>query len=343
MSIARKATKGMIWLTGIQIGGMLVSFGANIILARLLMPADFGVFSLALSLTDLFFVLTAWSFGLAVIQTKAVSQEFIDTGYLLSMVACAAAVAIVFASSFLLRKLYSFQVLYCLWIFSAMNAVSVLGYYKAAMLERELDYGKYSLIHVSSRLFPWLGAIALAWFGAGAWSFVGQQALMASIIFFGYHALSTHKFRWRLNRKATKNLIRFGGQMLVSRGLEVGFYRIGYLMVGTWLGATQLVYFNQAITLSEMGYRLGRPALGQVPFAAYSRLQGDTNKLSRGYALVNYFLLRFLTPLALIFLLLGDQVIVLLYGKKWQEAGFPEIKKYLIWMSNLLPITGGFS
>jgi teichuronic acid exporter len=321
MSLAKKATQGIIWLTGVQIGGMLVSFGANIILARLLVPADFGSFSLALSLSELFFVLTAWSFGLAVIQAKTASQEFIDTGYLLSMVVGTAAAVIVLVSSFLLKRLYSLQVLYFLWIFSALSVVGILGNYKAALLERNLDYGKYALIQFSARVIPWLGAVVLAWFGAGAWSFVGQQAIMALIVFFGYHTLSGYRFRWRLDRKAMGRLFRFGRQMLVSRGLEVGFYRIGYLIVGTWLGTTQLGYYNQALTLSEMGHRLGRPAVGQVPFAAYSRLQGDTNKLSRGYALVTYFMLRFLTPVALIFLLLGDQVIVLLYGKKWQEAG----------------------
>ena len=109
--------------------------------------------------------------------------------------------------------------------------------------------------------------------------------------------------------------------MFVSRGLEVGFYRLGNLMIGTWAGANQLGYFNQAFTLSEMGHRFSWPALGQVPFAAYSRLQDDRGRLSKGYEMVNYFLLRFLTPVALVFLLLGEQIIVFLYGEKWRPSG----------------------
>ena len=184
-----------------------------------------------------------------------------------------------------------------------------------------MEYGKSSVIRLCSRVIPWIGAIFLAWLGAGAWSFVGQQALMASILFFGYRALSGHRFRWRISQEAMRRLFRFGGQMFISRGLEVGFYRLGNLMIGTWAGTAQLGYFNQAFVLSEMGHRFSWPALGQVPFAAYSRLQDDRDKLSKGYELVNYFLFRFLTPVGLIFLLLGEQVIVFLYGEKWHPAG----------------------
>ena len=320
-NIANRAVRGTIWLTGVQIGGMLFSFCANIILARLLMPADFGIFALALSLTDLFFILTSWSFGLALIQAKSVSDEFIDTGYILSLSVGAGALIVALVSSFALTKFYSLQVLHFFWIFSILNVLNILGNYRASLLERELDYGKFSIVRLLSQVTSWTLSICLACIGARAWSFVGQQILMASFIFFGYRKLSRHKFRLRLERTAMKRLFRFGGQMFVSRGFEVGFYRLGYIMVGTWIGTKQLGYFNQAVTLSEMGHRLCRPALGQVPFATYSRLQDDKNKLSKSYELVNYFLLRFLTPVALIFLLVGNEVIVFLYGNKWQEAG----------------------
>ncbi len=321
MNTGRKAITGTIWLTGVQIGIMFFSFGANIVLARLLMPAHFGTFALALSLTELFFILGGWSFGLAVIQTKESSEELVDTGYLLSLAVGMGVVALVLGSSVWIRKFYSLQVLHFLWIFSALKVMAILGNYRAALLERELEYGKFALIRFSSRVIPWLGAILLAWLGAGAWSFVGHQVVMASILFLGYRAVSRHRFRWRLRREAVRRLFRFGGQIFVARGLEVAFHRFGNLMIGTWAGTTQLGYFNQAFTLSEMGHRFTWPALGQVPFAAYSRLQDDRNRLSRGYEFVNYFLFRFLTPVALVFLLLGEQVIVFLYGEKWRPAG----------------------
>jgi O-antigen/teichoic acid export membrane protein len=321
MSIATKAARGTIWLTGVQIGITLFSFGANVVLARLLMPEDFGTFALALSLTELFFILAGWSFGLAVVQTKELSEDFVDTGYLLSLGMGICIVIIVLGSSILLKKFYSARILQFLWIFSALDVVAILGNYRANLLERRLDYGKFSAIRLSSRVIPWIVAIFLAWLGAGVWSFVGHQVLMASILFFGYTALSGHRFRWRLSREAMRRLFRFGGQMFMARGLEVGFYRLGNLMIGTLAGTTQLGYFSQAFTLSEMGHRVSWPALGQVPFAAYSRLQNDRDKLSKGYELVNYFLFRLLTPVGLIFLFLGEQVIVFLYGEQWRPAG----------------------
>ena len=321
MSVARKTISGAIWLTGTQIGIMFFSFGANIVLARLLMPEDFGIYALALSLNELFFILSGWSFGLAVIQAKESSEDFVDTGYFLSIVVGAGVVVLILISSLFIRKLYSTRVLSLLWIFSVLQVIVMLGDYRSALLERNMEYGKFSIVRFSSRVIPWSGAVILAWLGAGIWSFVGLHVLTALILFFGFRAVSEHRFRWRITRDAKRRLFRFGGKMFIARGLETGFYRISHLMIGTLVGTAALGYFNQAFTLSEMGHRFSWPALGQVPFAAYSRLQDDKVKLSKGYELVNYFLLRFLTPLALIFFLTGDQVIVLLYGEKWRSAG----------------------
>lgn len=322
MDVGKRAAIGSIWLTGVQVGTMLLSFGADVVLARLLTPADFGAFALALSLTELFFLLSGWSFHLAVVQAKEASKELIDTGYVLSLALGGTIVVIVVLTSLsVLRKLYSPQVLHFLWIFSVLQVVTILGHYRGALLERELRYGRFSLVRFSSRAVPLLAAIFLAWLGAGAWSFVGQQVLAACIVFGGYTALSRHRLGWRLSRQAIRRLIRFGGQTFVARGLEVAFYRLGNLVIGTSAGTTQLGYFSKAFTLAEMGHRFSWPALGQVPFAAYSRLQDDTNRLSKGYELVNYFLFRLLTPVGLVFLLVGEQVVVFLYGEKWRPAG----------------------
>lgn len=321
MSIVRKAIRGTIWVTIVQICVMLSSFGANTILARILLPESFGTFALALSIVEFFFILSAWSFSLAVIQIKECSDELINTGFSLSLLVGIGISTLILISSFILVKFYSKQIIYLSCILSAIYAINILGYYYASLLERDLEYFRLSIIRLPSQFISWLCAILLAWLGAGVWSLLGQQMLIMVISFIGYRIITGRRLRWRLHRDAMLRLFNFGKRMFVSRGLEIVFYRLGNWTVGTLLGTLQLGYFNQAITLSEMGHRFSWPALGQIPFAAYSRLQDEKDKLSRGYELVNYCLIRFLAPLCLVFLLLGKQIIVFLYGENWRPAG----------------------
>ena len=57
MSIAKKAITGTFWLSGVSYITFAISLVGNIILARLLMPEDFGLFALALALNELVYIL----------------------------------------------------------------------------------------------------------------------------------------------------------------------------------------------------------------------------------------------------------------------------------------------
>jgi len=51
MSLARKIVAGGLWMSGVNYASSSVNLLANILLARLLVPTDFGVFALAMSIS----------------------------------------------------------------------------------------------------------------------------------------------------------------------------------------------------------------------------------------------------------------------------------------------------
>ena len=83
MSTARKAITGAFWLGGVSYVAFGISLTGNIILARLLMPEDFGMFALALALSELLYILSSFSFSQGVIQIQD-EENVADMAYILS-------------------------------------------------------------------------------------------------------------------------------------------------------------------------------------------------------------------------------------------------------------------
>ena len=319
--LGQKAITGTLWLSLVRIITLISMFAANVALARILSPKEIGNFSLALSVKELFYILGSWSFPLAIIQSKEITKSFIDTAYILSLFLGVIIFLVVLISSFFIRIFYSNEIINLTVVLSGLYIFNILGNCYGATLERELMYDKFSIVQLFTFTLPWIFAIGLALLGFGSWSLVGREVLAIVITFFGYRAFSNWRFSMKINIEEMKKLLRFGSKMFVSRGTEIISAFFGNFAIGTLTNTTQLGYFDQSYKLSELGNRFGGPAFVQVAFSAYSRLQDQKEKLSQGYYISNYFLIRILVALFLIFLLLGESIILFLYGEKWQPAG----------------------
>ena len=319
--LGRKFVNGTIWMSASQLVTYSLSFGGNIVLARLLAPDDFGVFALALSILAIFYILGSWSFSMAVIQAMEIDQKFFDTAYMLSLALGCALFALIAVASLFLKRFYSTRVVQILVILSALQVPALLSSCYSATLQRELEYREVSLVQIGARITSMVVAIVLAGLGFGVWSLVCKEALFAIGNFCGMWFISPWRFKWHFDPAAARHLFDFGSRMFVSRGLESFLSNFQGFIVGTVLGTTALGYFDRAIKLSQLGNTVAGPAVNQVSLVAYSRLQTSDDRLSRAFEVINYFLMRIFVLLAIMFFLFGENITVLLYGEKWHTAG----------------------
>ncbi len=307
-------------MTSSQLAGYLLSLVVNIVLARLLTPDDFGTFALALSIESLFFILAGWGFSIAVIQTEKIDQTFFDTAWVLSLVLGCSVFIIVVIASFFLRSFYATEVLNIMVVLAVFEIPQSLSTCYSASLERDLNYRGVSFVLVGSQLASIALALGLAAIGLGVWSLVGKSAVYSIGSLAGMQLLSPWKFRGRFKISTIKHLLGFGSNMLLASGLARLLSMIQSFIVGTILGTAALGYFTMAIGLSQLGAIVASSALNNVSMAFFARLQ-TSGKQGRAYEMVNYFLVRAFLVVTIVFLLLGEEITVLLYGDKWNMAG----------------------
>jgi len=332
--LGKRFVGSTMWIGAVQTGTYMLSFGANIILARLLAPEVFGIFALATSIQAIFYILGSWSFSVAVIQSDRIDQAFFDTAVVLSFGLGVILFFLAVAISYFLRTSYSPHVLQIFVVLAGLQIFTLLSGCFSATLHRELVYKKVSLVEIGANGVGLVVAIGLALSGFGVWSLVGKQIFQVTSRFMGTYLISPWRFRGGFELKRAKSLFKFGSQMFLSSGLETFLSNIQGILIGTILGTTALGYFDRAIKLSHMGNSVAGPAINQVSFAAYSRLQTSPAKIREAFDSINYFLVRIFALIGVLFFLIGDDFTVFLYGEKWQDAGkiVPFLSGYIVFM-----------
>jgi PST family polysaccharide transporter len=335
--LARGFVVGTLYL---GIGSWLTSalnFAINIAVARLLGPADFGIYAFAASINELLNIIGAFSFGIALIQFRDESQRLFDTAFALLALLGAIGLAAAALAAPVLLHLGSATAAGFLLVLAGCRVLNLLAQVPLAQLERGLRYRRFALLGLVSGNLSNLAALALALLGCGPWSLVGRDVLGAGLTLGFAIAWSGYRFRGEVERGEARRLMDFARPMFLSRSLDIVLDRMDRVAVGSFLGNTAVGLYQQARSLAETGLLVARP-MSQLTLNLYSRVQDDPERLGHSFQVVNYFLVRLMFAGAAVLLVFPEQTIQLLLGADWVSAA-PTLR-WLGLYAGILPVFG---
>jgi len=333
--IGQRFLVGSFYLAGLGWVTSAIAFAANLVLARLLGPDGFGLYALVAAVNGLIGMIGGFSIGLAVLQAADESQDLYDTGFLLTLVLSAVALAVTLVVAPFLAESQSVTAAWMLIVLGLSRFFLLSSSILVAKIERQLAYRAVAVGQLLSSNVPSLVAVACAALGAGAWSLVARDALVPMILFGVLLVPSGYRYRNRVSRARVSSIMAFARPMFLSRALEVGLERIDRLIVGAWLGDKTLGLYHQARILSETGMIATRP-LNRLSFNLYSRLQDQPERLARSYAIVNFFLVRLVFAGSATLLIFPAETVRLLLGDAWVDAA--PLLRILGLYASLLPV-----
>lgn len=319
MTVARKAIIGALWTSGANYSSQAIGFVAQAILGRLLLEEEYGLFATANSIIQFIFILSAFSFNMALIQTQEIKEKMYETALTLnvglSVLSLILTAASVLGYSFF-RALSALEVA-VIFSLSIANIFNLFGQLFDAILQRNLEFKKTSGIAFAMNLANPLVAVALAFSGAGVWSVIGGQ-LVAGIVFLGGSYLySGWKIQFGLSHETARWFFELGWKFLGSRSLEVVYTELDRLIIKSMNSYEQVGIYDRAMLAARYPARVVTPSIINVALPVYSKVQNDANKLSDGYSLVNFFLIRSLLPFGLVFFLIPESFMVGIFGERW--------------------------
>lgn len=322
----------------------LTVFGGQIALARLLVPADFGIFAIVQFALSFFVFFGDAGLGGALIQKKeAPTQRELSSVFFTQLMIASTVIVVVGVTSSFMRSVWPDLPESSPWLLRALSIEFLLTTLRTIpniLMERDLHFGKLAIIDLCASLTFYATAITLAATGLGVWAFVIAVLAQGSVA--TTLAYSFRPFRPSLvfDRELLRPILRFGVPFQMNR--VVGFVNgaLTPLYAGAKLGAGPLGFINWSQSTAYSPLRLV-DIFGRIAFPLYSRLQEDKPILGETFGRTVHLCAAFAAFFVALFFGLGPQLIVIVFGGQWLPA-LPVLQVYAaaISVGFLAPLVG---
>ena len=294
---------------------------AAIMVARLLEPSDFALAGLGLAVFGLFRAFMGGGFAAALVRQDDLRPAMVHSVFwFMVCLGGALAVAMVIGSPFVAR-FYGQQALApILCVLAVAMALMMAFSVPDALLRRDMRFAVRNIVSVAGAVAGAILGIVLAWLGWGAWALivprVGSALALAAGAFVATRYVPALVFRWR----EFKSVAGFGAIMMASAFLLYLWQNIDYLVMGRFWQPAMFGYYYFAFERARQPLDLVMTQVKSVIYPAFSLVQGDFQRLRRGFLRGTYGACLVVWPIHLVAIILADPLIPLVFGAKWRPA-----------------------
>lgn len=297
----------------------LLSFLIGLGVARILGPAEFGVYAFVFALSELLTIIAAFALNQALVQSRDESQTLNDSAFALSSMLALVTITVGLAAAPLLSRIRDDHAAALMVMLATGRALQLLCWVPTALLERRVRYGAVAGIQMTAVNVPNLLGLGLAWYGFGAWSLAVRDVATPALHLVMALVASGYVFRRDVRRDSIRRLMDFSRPMFIARSLDILLQRVDRIILGSFLGDALLGLYHQAKTIAMTGTLATRPIF-PLAFNLFSRVQDSPDQQRRAYEITTFLLSRPMIGIAAIFLSTPCEIIELLLGKEWTDA-----------------------
>lgn len=318
-SMRARVVKGAVFITVARAITNGLGFISTIVLARILVPADFGLVALATSTLAIVSALTEIQMSRALVQHPSPTREHLDTAWtfgLLRSLLIAGALALI---SFPLSEFYSEPRLVGLILVLDIGVILTgLKNPRSVMLTRDLIFWQQCVLQISERLVSAAAAIALALIYQSYWALI-IGAIMGQFVglVFSYCLLP---FRPRVGWKNSQELFSFSIWLMGCQVVNTINWRFDHFLIGWLFGPARLGIYTMGDKLATMPTREVTTPINATLFPALSRLIHDSGKLKSAYQSAQVAMTTIALPAGVGVALIADPLVQLTMGEKWHGA-----------------------
>lgn len=324
MNILQTAFAGASWLALFRVISQSFSWISTIIIARILVPEDYGMMEMAAIFTGYVGLFSEIGLGSAIVQRDEITQDELSSifwfvvvwGCILSLscVIIAYPTAAVFHNTSLIPLTQSMSILFIL---------GSLVIVPQNILMRELRFKVSGLITATSIIISCISMIVMASLGFGVWTLIGGNIVRTACRAILVLSFSGWRPRFRFGFDQLKPYLRYGANLAVANSLYYFYTKSDRFFAGRMLGASKLGYYSMALELSAIPTDKVISLINSVSFPLFSRTQNDPETFNDFFLKMVKILSIIALPLYCGGIFLADELILALLGPKWVNVIIP--------------------
>ncbi|GGI67775.1 lipopolysaccharide biosynthesis protein [Polymorphobacter multimanifer] len=312
-------TRGAFWLAATRLLVTVIGFASTVLLARLLMPEDFGLVAIAITVAALAGSVSELSLSSALVQHENPQRHHFDSAWTLNILRAALLAAVLAAAAWPVAALYGDQRLVgIMLVIAGTRLLGGFGNPRLVVFTRNLVFRQEFAMGVSQKLLGFVVALAVAVIYKSYWALVaGGAAAQLLGVALSYALLP---YRPRLRLRGGRELFAFSMWLTLGRVVNTVNWRSDQLFIGYFLGSNMLGQYSFGDNLAALPTREATSPVAQTLFPAFSRLTHDRERLRAAYLRGQSLVSAVGLPIGFGLALIAEPLVVLAVGDKWLPA-----------------------
>jgi O-antigen/teichoic acid export membrane protein len=302
-------------------GNQFIGFGVSLILARLLLPSEFGLIAMLGIFVGLANALINSGLTQSLLRSENLDDEDFSTVFYFNLVGSLIIYAIIYFSAPLIAAFYNQDLLtpivrvYCLtFIINAFSAV------QTTRLTKMMDFKTQMKVSVPSLGIGSVVGVAMAYNGYGVWSLVWSSVIqaLAATIQLWYWAKWIPL--WAFNVEKFKKHFHYGVKLMLSGVLNIIFTNAYTIIIGKFFAPAQVGFYNRANALQMLPVGSISSIITKVSFPLFASIQNDDIRLKNIYKRIMQMVIFLVAPTLILMAVLAEPLFRFLFTEKWLPA-----------------------
>ncbi|MDX9885104.1 lipopolysaccharide biosynthesis protein [Thauera sp.] len=318
-AIGKSVATGALWMIALKVIERSIGVISTTILARLLIPADFGLVAMAMAIFAVLELTGQFGFDHAIIRKQDVTRSQLDTAWTLTIchgllsglaLALLAAPAAQFFKEPRLEDIV--HVLAAIAVVQSFENIGIM------LFRKDLKFRKDFNFFLAKKLIAFACTVSLAFAFKSYWALVG--GILASRTAGVILSYVVHPYRPRLSFSATRELLGFSKWVLLTGILGYFRTRGPDFILGRLAGAGSVGVFRVANELATLPTTELMFPIARAAYPGYAKVAHDRDALKQAYLAVQGSIIMLTLPAGVGIVMLADPFVKALLGFNWLEA-----------------------
>jgi lipopolysaccharide exporter len=320
--LTRAAGLGLRRITHARIAIELALLASMVVLARLIPPAEFGLFAVAVIVQELALTMPMEGIGSAIVQRREITREHLQAGVALSLAVGAVLSGVTLGLALaVVDPLFGPHAADLVLLALPWYALGALYAVPVAILRRRLDFARLSLVDLGLNVTRALATMGLALAGLDAEALIlGAMAGMAVALAMAWRLAPPPVPGWQ--PAAMRELLPYGGPAALACVAWTGFRNGDYAIIGAKLGTAQAGFYWRGYQLSVEYQRKISVLMSQMAFPILARTE-DGERMQELRTRMVRLMTVVVLPLLVTLALSAPVLVPWAFGARWEPAVLP--------------------
>lgn len=324
MSLAQSIRSSSKWLVGSNVIGQVLQFAFGIALARLLVPADFGMIVTIQIFTGFVGLVASGGMGQALIRTKEASERDFQVVFSVQL----AIGALVYASFFVIAPWFADW--FGVPLYQDLLRISALSFLMRPFLnlhniwlQRGMRFKETSMIALATNLISGVASVVMAVSGFGVWSLIWGGLLGSVVSYLMLFRLTPLHSRLHFDRQIMRKHSGFGIKIILNDLIGNFRQQTSNFILTKMAGVNMVGLFNKGDSLAKLPLTTISSPIYDPVFRSMSAAQDNPDRVKYLFFRMISLLVLYTLPFYIGLAWLARPFIIVVYGEHWADAAIP--------------------